>query len=396
MHVVIFHRIGPYHEARIRAAAELAPLVAIQGCSKDATYAWDEINPDLGCPLRTLFADQDSEDFTGMQTYDRLKESVDWSVVTCVFIPGWSGPLAIAAIKLGTERLIPMVIMSESNAWDEPRVAWKEWVKSRLVQMAGQALVGGRGHRDYLTVLGIPPERVALGYDVVDNSYFQARASEARAGAARIREDLQLPKSYFLASGRFIAKKNLVSLLEAFADYRQKASGDLRDLVLLGDGELRQEVAARIAELRLTDCVHLPGFKQYDVLPHYYALADAFVHTSTTEQWGLVVNEAMACGLPVIISNRCGCASELVSPGVNGWTLDPFNVAEIASKLIEFHSLSDSARSAMSEASSEIITAWGPRRFATGLTEAAKLAIGAGPRRAKILDRLILTTLATR
>ncbi len=331
-----------------------------------------------------------------MQTYIRLKAAIDWSLVKCVFIPGWSGPLAIAAIKLSTERAIPMVIMSESNAWDEPRIAWREWVKSKLVRTAKHALVGGSGHRAYLTELGISPERVAFGYDVVDNSYFAARAGEARAAAATIRQTLDLPRSYFLASGRFIAKKNIVALLKAYASYRGSASGNLRDLVLLGDGELRQEVEDCIKALQIADHVHLPGFKQYDELPQYYALADAFVHASTTEQWGLVVNEAMACDLPVIISNRCGCASELVSPGVNGWTFDPFKITDMTAKLTEFNSLSDAARAAMGEASRQTIAAWGPERFASGLVEAGTMAVKAGPRRPGILDRLLLRALAAR
>ncbi len=76
----------------------------------------------------------------------------------------------------------------------------------------------------------------------------------------------------------------------------------------------------------MSTCI-LPGFKPYDELPVYYALANAFVHASTSEQWGLVVNEAIATGLPVIVSNRCGCAPELVNG--NGFTFDPTNEDEL-------------------------------------------------------------------
>src|SRR5208337_5127598 len=75
---------------------------------------------------------------------------------------------------------------------------------------------------------------------------------------------------------------------------------------------------------------HLPGFKQYEELPAYYGLAGAFVHASTAEQWGLVANEAMASGLPVLVSNRCGCATELVEEGRNGFAFDPENVEQLA------------------------------------------------------------------
>ena len=90
--------------------------------------------------------------------------------------------------------------------------------------------------------------------------------------------------------------------------------------------------------------MHLPGFKPYDELPVYYALANAFVHASTTEQWGLVVNEAIASGLPVIVSNRCGCAPELVNG--NGFTFDPTNEHELTARLLEMASLSDAGAKA--------------------------------------------------
>ena len=156
---------------------------------------------------------------------------------------------------------------------------------------------------------------------------------------------------YFLASARFVEKKNLARLIQAYGLYRQNAeaknpslnhpteglNGASRntdqspwDLVLLGDGPLKPELCRLISAGRLTGHVHLPGFKQYDELPLYYGLASAFVHASSTEQWGLVVNEAMASALPVLVSNRCGCAQELVAEGVNGFSFDPSCVEQLA------------------------------------------------------------------
>src|SRR5207247_9937771 len=97
---------------------------------------------------------------------------------------------------------------------------------------------------------------------------------------------------------------------------------------------------SQLSTLNLNEHVHLPGFKPYDELPAYYALANAFVHASTTEQWGLVVNEAIASGLPVIVSNRCGCAPELVNG--NGFNFDATNENELTARLLEMASLSDS------------------------------------------------------
>ena len=93
--------------------------------------------------------------------------------------------------------------------------------------------------------------------------------------------------------------------------------------------------------------VILAGFKQYDELPAYYGLASAFVHASTTEQWGLVVNEAMASGLPVLVSDRCGCAPDLVEDGVNGFTFDPYDVEALAGLMQRVAAMTDERRQAM-------------------------------------------------
>jgi glycosyltransferase involved in cell wall biosynthesis len=164
--------------------------------------------------------------------------------------------------------------------------------------------------------------------------------------------------------------------------------------VLLGDGPLKSDLCHLISDLRLQHCVLLPGFKQYDELPVYYGHASAFIHASTTEQWGLVVNEAMASGLPVLVSSRCGCAQDLVKNGVNGFTFDPCNVEEMAQLMIQISAFKPFRLSAFGAASSEIIANWGPERFAEGMSAAVKIAMSTPPYKAGILDRLLLKLLA--
>src|SRR2546430_4911373 len=213
----------------------------------------------------------------------------------------------------------------------------------------------------------MPRDRIFIGYDVVDNGYFARRASELRTSNFEIRKKHGLPENYFLASARFIEKKNLPSLIRAYGEYRQRSSDFAKatadrevggqpsevtapcDLVLLGDGPLRETLNSQLSTLNLHRHVHLPGFKQYDELPVYYALAKAFVHASTTEQWGLVANEAIASGLPVIVSDRCGCVPELVNG--NGFTFDPFDEQELVERLSQMGSLSDDERKSLSDAS---------------------------------------------
>jgi glycosyltransferase involved in cell wall biosynthesis len=167
------------------------------------------------------------------------------------------------------------------------------------------------------------------------------------------------------------------------------------DLTLLGDGELRAELEKLRSKLGLEDCIQMPGFKQYEELPEYYSNAAAFIHASTTEQWGLVVNEAMASGLPVLLSNRCGCAPDLVKDGVNGWTFDPTNEEQLADLMLRISSDED-GRLKMGERSREIIAEWGPDRFASGLKAAVDAALNAPRKKVGLLDRLILWGISRR
>ena len=107
-----------------------------------------------------------------------------------------------------------MVVMSESSRQDEPRTWWKEAIKRRIVGLYSAALVGGQRHVEYLVELGMPRERIFTGYDVVDNHYFRQKAEEVRSQRSEVRQKYALPENYFLASARFIEKKNLPKLIQ--------------------------------------------------------------------------------------------------------------------------------------------------------------------------------------
>jgi glycosyltransferase involved in cell wall biosynthesis len=156
----------------------------------------------------------------------------------------------------------------------------------------------------------------------------------------------------------------------------------------LGDGPLREVLDNQLSTLNLRGHVHLPGFKRYEELPVYYGLAKVFVHPSTTEQWGLVVNEAIASGLPVIVSERCGCVPELV--GDNGFTFDPLNEDELTARLLDMASLSDRDLERLREASRGIAARFGPELFGKGLEDAARMAIENMQRKFGVRDRALL------
>ena len=122
----------------------------------------------------------------------------------------------------------------------------------------------------------------------------------------------------------------------------------------------------------------MPGFQQYGDLPEYYGTAGAFVHVSTLEPWGLVINEAMASGLPVLVSDRCGCTESLVANGENGFTFAPTDTAAITEAMLAV-ATHETRRAKMGEASKRRIADWGPARFAAGLRDATVYARDHGP-----------------
>jgi glycosyltransferase involved in cell wall biosynthesis len=390
---IMFSMFGPYHVARLNAAAVHHDVIGIEVSATSDTYAWDKF---LGTDIFqrvTLFTNTS----TSRKSYREISAKVCALLSSyqpdVVVVPGWASSWACSMLGWSTDNGVPAIVMSDSQAIDFDRVWWREWIKHRVVRTYSAAIVGGKRHVHYLEQLGMPGDRVTTGYDVVDNEHFATGAARAREWAEQLRRDLRLPKTFFLASARFVEKKNLPLLVEAFARYRAKVGSAAWSLVILGDGELRPALERDIRERALSFAVLLPGFKQYDALPNYYGLASAFVHVSTSEQWGLVVNEAAASGLPVIVSERCGCAPELVESGVNGFVVDPYDVESVAGAMYCVAS-PECDRAAMGMRSREIARRWGPETFAESLRDAVDMALTRPRPPCRDLDRMIIELLA--
>jgi glycosyltransferase involved in cell wall biosynthesis len=181
-------------------------------------------------------------------------------------------------------------------------------------------------------------------------------------------------------------------------------------LVLVGGGVLEVELREKAESMGLRVVASLPGesgvveegvvyfagYRPVEELPGIYGGAGVLVHGSVKDTWGLVVNEAMAAGLPVIVSGRCGCASDLVREGENGYVFEPTDVGELAGLMGRVAGMSEVELAAMGEASRRVIAEWGPDRFARGLKAAAEKALEVGPKRAGLVDRVLLEGLCRR
>lgn len=396
---VLFDNLGPYHLARLRAAAGCYDLLAVEFASRSCEYEWNESDA-CGLQKAVIHQSGSSDDLTSSEYQKRLFRVLDDYNPSVVAVPGWGSRGALLALKWCLLKGIRGIVMSESTPWDEKRRPFRESVKRRIISRFSAALVGGTPQRDYMEKLGMPSDLITLGYDAVDNSFFAKKAEVLRGGRWFVGKE---ERSYFLASARFIPKKNLFQLIRAYSLYRElmkpssldgRRSTESRpwDLLLLGDGALRSDLSRLISDLGIDDHVQMPGFKQYEELPPYYAHAGAFIHASTTEQWGLVVNEAMASGLPVLVSNRCGCAADLVKEGENGWTFDPTNEEQMANSMRRI-SADDEGRFTMGSRSREIISGWGPERFASGLSAAVNASFNGPAPLIGVSDRILFAGL---
>lgn len=393
-----WYRFLPYHFARVAATRELlakdgVEVIGFETASRDEIYSQNEVI-DLAKQVRhTVFPGRSFHTIPVPEVIEGVHRALDELQPDAIAINGYGIADGRACLLWCQRNQRPAILMSESWSGDAPRSAWREWLKSWIIRQFDAALVGGSRQAEYIESLGIPRGRIFTGYDVIDNDYFAAGARAARENADPLRAKLGLPDNYFLSCGRFVPEKNLGRLLEAYAEYHRELGADAYDLVLCGDGPERPSLEVLARKWGLHDQVRFVGFVQYADMPALYGLARALVHVSLVEPWGLVVNEAMAAGLPVLVSECCGCASDLVREGVNGFTFPARQSEAIARALARATREAD--LKSMGIASESMIASWSPTVFAERLREAALAAVARRSlrKRSRVVDGLVRLSL---
>ncbi len=412
---VLWSQYGPYHFARVAALksrAESQTIHALEIASRTHDYQWDRSSTAVN--LITLFPGAVAESVPFWRVFLNTRRTFAKLKLDVCFIPSYSPKQPLAALLAARSLGIRTVLMIDSHLGTRKSRIFGTWVKRRLVGMFDAALVGGSPQKKYVESLGLPSKNIFIGYDVVDNDFFARRASEARAQAPEMRKQYALPLRYFLSLGRFLDKKNLETLIRAYRMLLDNKSGSQTHLVMVGSGEkeadlrrlckqLRLPVYDKLAQKRgsqdedsgsLIPGVHFYGFRQIEENPIFYGLADAFILPSSSEEWGLVVNEAMSCGLPIVLSDRVGCAEDLLKEGLppatnhnlrwtpqlterirqNGFVFDPESVASLAEALEALDS-DPILRQNMAEASRLIISEFSCEVFARNALLAAQSAL---------------------
>jgi glycosyltransferase involved in cell wall biosynthesis len=226
---------------------------------------------------------------------------------------------------------IKVIISVDSTESDNPNIGWKEKIKSLVVKLGDGLFCYGSKSAEYMFKLGVNPEKVLLKNNSVDNQKLESIFKEAKKYCQEKKKELGLRKFNFIFVGRLIKFKNIDNLLAAYNEINSHDWG----LLILGNGSEEDKLKKYISDNQLEGVCFIDG-KQWFEIPEFMALADVFILPSFSEPWGLVVNEAMACGMPVLVSERCGSAADLVIENENGYTFDPFDVKEMASKMNEF------------------------------------------------------------
>lgn len=363
-------RIGPYHHARFQTAADKLQLVTVETRPGSQEYPWDFDASGKYQAERIDGRNDPEHGVRGSVLNPILEEVFNRHKPDAVVTTGWADPEYHSVILAASKAAVPCILISDSRYEDEPRKYYKEWVKRRILRAYSSALVAGTASRDYLIRLGFNSAAIFKPWDVVDNEHF-ANAFEIRKGVDFLERD-------FVCVSRFLARKNISNLLHAFAEYAK--AGGHRRLLLLGSGELENALRKEVTQLGLEKVVLFEGFIQYEELPHYFGRSFSLVLPSTIDTWGLVVNEAMASGLPVLVSRLCGSSLDLVQHGKNGYTFDPFSKREILEAIQQMDLVDEVQWNQMSDVSKAIISVWGVSAFATGLMEACAFSLAARKR----------------
>ena len=261
----------------------------------------------------------------------------------------------------------------DSGETDNKKVWYKEVVKKFIVFLSDGFLSIGPATDQYLLKLGAKPEQILMSRNALDNNEIFGQYQISMIDREERKQKLGLSKFNFIFVGRLMDMKNLFIMLEAYGMAKEKnLEGRDWGFILVGDGPLENDLKKYIIEKNIANVNFLPPCEWKEV-PWNISLGDVMVLASYSEAWGFVINEALICGKPVIVSNHCGCASSLVKEGKNrnGYTFSPYNVNELADKMGRMMTNTDKF-DAMGAKGQEIIKDFSPEKVAAETVAAFK------------------------
>ena len=240
------------------------------------------------------------------------------------FVLGWS----LARLR---NRRVAFWAQVTHDSW-VTRHAWKEKLKQMMFSRVDATLGSGEQSRRFAMRYGTPERRALTLQHSVDVEHFAGGAEAARPNRGATRERLGLRGTTFIYVGRLWAGKGVQYLVDAFGRV-QRASADAVSLLIVGDGEAEQELRVLCKKHRVTDVV-FAGFREKEELPEFYAASDVFVFPTLGDPYGLVVDEAMVSGLPVISTDAAGEIAQRIEDGGNGYIVPARDPETLAGRML--------------------------------------------------------------
>ncbi len=278
---------------------------------------------------------------------------------------GYNYPASWHAAGWARRRKVPFVLWSESTARDIRQGRWLvQFAKKRFLERSDAFLVPGLAARNYLLELGVQESKIYFAPNAVDVGFFGERTRITRQNVDDIRRQFNLPERYFLCVGRLVPEKGVFDLVQAYERLTPEVKRDV-GLVFVGDGSARPQLEA-LASAGAPGRIRVLGFLHREQLASVYALAEALVFPTHSDTWGLVVNEAMACGLPIVASEVAGCVADLVKNEWNGFVIPP-GALEKWSEAMSLIATEPELRRVMGRNSESRVQDFSPRNWADGL-----------------------------
>jgi len=328
MKILLVHNIiSPY---KVFLCNEIAKLIdnfsVIFIAETEKIREWRTNFSEINFHFSLLFPQKRIEDISLIELTRKLLKNLRSENPDILIIDGYSHIGFWIAMLWGKFNNKKLVLWSSTTEQDKKRFFLKELFKKFFIKQFHYANVYGTKSKNYLEKLGFESDKIFIMGNVTDNNFYSENCYNFRREKDNIIKEFNLLPNNFIFVGRFAPEKNIFTLLQAYkeAEIERYNWG----LILVGGGPINEGIKNYIVKNNLKK-VFLPGFLDKKELCKFYAVSDVLVLPSLSETWGLVVNEAMSCGLAIIVSLNCGCYPDLVKDGVNGFSFNPHNKEEL-------------------------------------------------------------------